>query len=463
MNDAARRALAEFGRFAEAFWSVVEPIPMIPSWHMGVVCDALQDVGEGRVQRLAVCIPPRHSKSLLASVLWPAWLHARDPRVKILTASHTMQLSRRFSRMHREIIRHPIFRAAYRRCALKPGRETVDAWETTKGGGRYSNSVGSHVTGSGGEVLLIDDPHDLGDLDNGRAREKVSRWYRESWLSRRNADTAAEVIIMQRSASDDLVGEVSEFGFRVLAIPAVATTDPPPTDVEFTDAREPGEVLTPHRLSAEYFAGERERMGRHYAAVYQQDPRPQGDGLFDRQWFAEPPADWEEKVVRRLRYWDKAATKPKASDAGHDPDWTVGAKVARLSGDPPRYVIENVIRMRDTPMRTEARQVAAANADGRDVVISEEQEPGASGVEAMSRRMTVLRGFAFWPDRKARAKEERWNAFSVQAEAGNVYALRAGWNDALWDELEALPAARHDDQADAVSGALAMLNLRRRR
>lgn len=458
MNAHARAALDHFGRFAEAFWPAVEPVPMVPNWHMGLICDALQNVAEGRLQRLCICIPPRHSKSLLASVLWPAWLHTRNPALKLLTASHTMKLARTFSRMHREIIRSRLYRRHYgRRTALKPGRDAVDEWHTTRGGKRIIGAVGSHITGFGGEVLIIDDPHDLGDIDNVNAREEVAFWYRSAWLTRRDDDTASEVIIMQRSAADDLVGEVASYGFKTLSIPAIQTADPPPSDIPFEDPRKVGEPLAPDRVGLQTLHAQRDRMGRHFHAVYQQDPRPQGDGLFMRDWFGEPPAGWQDEVAARMRYWDKAATR---AEKGRDPDWTVGALVARLKGEPHRFVIENLIRMRDSPMKTEARQVAAADADGTKVWIAEEQEPGAAGVEAMVRRAAALQRYAFSPDKKMVSKEERWNGLSVQAEAGHVYCVRAPWNEAMFSEFEAAPNGRHDDQLDAVAGAVARLGRR---
>lgn len=461
MSPGARAALDSFPVFAATFWPVVEPDRMVAGWHMRVVCKALQDVADGKIHKLCICIPPRHSKSLLSSVLWPAWLMAREPTVKILTSSHSRDLSLHFSRLHREIIRHPKFRRAYPRCRIKPGSDAVGSWWTSRGGRRISGSVKAKITGRGGKFMLIDDPHDLSDIDSVRAREDVAIWYRTTWLTRRDNAQTREVVIMQRSAADDLVGELTaRYGFKVLAIPALATDDPPPTDITYDDPRKVGEALEPSRITAVELEGLRETMGRHFNAVYQQDPRPGGDGLFDRAWFTEPPDGWDTKVTGRVRYWDKAATVP---EPGRDPDWTVGLRMARLAGEPTRYVIENLVRRRMRPFQTQALIVDTAHEDGMDVRVRVEQEPGSSGVEAVAHLGKALGGFAFGPDRKTGPKEERWNALSVQAEAGNVHLVKGPWNAPLLDELEALPDARHDDQADAAGGALAYLRRRRRR
>ena len=451
------RALADFGAFVALFWPIAEPAPCQVTWHLRVLVALLQDLGEGKRRKVCICVPPRHSKSLLASVLWPAWLHARDPGLRIMAASHSVSLALDFGTRHREILRNPLFRSLFPWCAVRRGSDTKSKWETTAGGRRVSAGVGARVTGLGGRVMIIDDPHDLGDLDRARAREAVAAWYKGVWLNRRDdASLAIELVIMQRSAVDDLVGRLADFGFEVLAIPALRRDECPPTDIPFADPRADGESLVPARIpAAELLVLERE-MGRHFKAVYQQHPRAALGSLFRREWFGAPPDEYPAAVAERVRYWDKAATR---AEAGRDPDWTAGALVARLGGTPQRFVLENVVRLRDTPFRTEARQqeVARLDAELGDVRTVEEQEPGSSGVEAMHRRMEALAGHAFRADRKTGPKEERWNALSVQAEAGNVSMVEGGWNQAWLEEAEVAPDGAHDDQLDAVSGALAQL------
>lgn len=456
LPEVRERALSDFGAFVSLFWPIAEPADLQVSWHLRVLVSLLQDVGEGRRRKVAICVPPRHTKSLLASILWPAWLHARDPALRIMAASHSQALALDFGMRHREILRAPRFRRLFPWCAVKRGYDTKSKWETTRGGRRVSVGVGARVTGLGGRVQIIDDPHDLGDLDRKRARESVAAWYRGVWLNRRDDPTrSVELVIMQRSAIDDLVGQLADFGFETLAIPAIRREDAPPTDIPYDDPRSDGEALVPRQPASELEVLERE-MGRHFHAVFQQNPRAALGTLFNRAWFRPPPPEYPADVVERVRYWDKAATR---ADSGRDPDWTVGALMARLSGSPPRFVLENIVRLRDTPGKTEARQVAVAELDARigDVRTEEEQEPGSSGVESIHRRMEAMAGYAFSADRKTGPKEERWNALSVQAEAGNVSMVDGAWNDAWLAEAEVAPDGAHDDQLDAVSGAMARL------
>ena len=66
---------------------------LITDWHMGrhieVLSDKLQKVVEGKIKRLMVFLPPRSSKSVICSKLFPAWYIGKNPNHEILTVSHS--------------------------------------------------------------------------------------------------------------------------------------------------------------------------------------------------------------------------------------------------------------------------------------------------------------------------------------------------------------------------------------
>ena|ERR1700730_8362747 len=55
-------------------------------------------------------------------------------------------------------------------------------------------------------------------------------------------------------------------------------------------------------------------------------------------------------------------------------------------------------------------------------------------------------------------KLTRFEPFSAQCRAGNVKIRRGPWNEDLFRVLEGFPDLAHDDEVDACSGALEMLN-----
>jgi len=172
---------------------------------------------------------------------------------------------------------------------------------------------------------------------------------------------------------------------------------------------------------------------------------------FLREWFKiveDYPAD-----AKRVRYWDLAATTPKK---GRDPDYTAGAFVAEKAGV---YYIVDIQRKQLRPGEVENLIKQTAQLDGKTVDVYMEQEPGASGVIVIDHyAREVLKGYSFRGYKTTGDKEVRANPVSSAAEAGNVKLVRGSWIGAFLDEAELFPLGAHDDQVDAVSGAMAMLS-----
>jgi predicted phage terminase large subunit-like protein len=170
-----------------------------------------------------------------------------------------------------------------------------------------------------------------------------------------------------------------------------------------------------------------------------------GGSMFRREWFTFGAAP---AGMRMVRYWDLAATAPKA---GRDPDWTCGCL---LGAHERAYYVADVKRMRGTPGDVEKLIKQTAELDGKAVAIWMEQEGGASGVNTIAHyRDTILPGWAFRGNHITGSKSERAAPVSSQAEAGNVKLVAGPWIGAFLDEVEAFPQGAHDDQVDALSGA----------
>lgn len=174
-------------------------------------------------------------------------------------------------------------------------------------------------------------------------------------------------------------------------------------------------------------------------------------------WDADEQGEWAEPKVRRVRYWDLAATK---AAPGKDPDWTCGTL---LSVDEfGRYYVEDVVRMRGAPLEVEQTIARTAEQDGRATSIAMEQELGSAGIHIVDHyRRKVLAGFHFKGDRMTGDKTMRASPVSSMAEPGNITVVRGPWTEAWFDELEAFPDSAHADQVDSMSGAFKMLTRKR--
>lgn len=183
-----------------------------------------------------------------------------------------------------------------------------------------------------------------------------------------------------------------------------------------------------------------------------------GGSKFLREWFKDSFVNILPANIKRVRYWDMAATVPKAN---REPDYTVGALMGLEDGV---FYIGDIKRFRKAPPATEAIIKTTAETDtsqnrNKKVHIYMEQEPGSSGIIATDHyARKVLVGYPFTPIRSTGSKSERANPVSTAAEAGNLKLVRASWNGVVLDELEAFPIGSHDDIVDAVSGAFSQLS-----
>jgi predicted phage terminase large subunit-like protein len=177
--------------------------------------------------------------------------------------------------------------------------------------------------------------------------------------------------------------------------------------------------------------------------------QPEG-ALAQRQWFG--IVDAIPSQARRVRFWDFAATEKKLNS--NDPDFTAGAKWAYLDGS---YYVEHVIQERLEPADVDRLVLQTAQADGRDVEIGIEQEPGASGKAMSAYMIRLLAGYNVHAIAASGDKVQRAMPWLAQAQAGNVKLLRAAWNSDYLDEVTLFPVGAHDDMVDASSGAFARL------
>lgn len=172
--------------------------------------------------------------------------------------------------------------------------------------------------------------------------------------------------------------------------------------------------------------------------------------MFAKDWFEVFPAHNLPNGRRRCRFWDLASTAVHKKNK--DPDWTVGLLLSEHQG---MYWIEDIIRVRATPMEIEGLIKEAAKKDGYATAIRVEQEPGSSGVITVDHyARNVLRGYNFQGVRSTGSKTERASTVSAAAQAGRVmYTSDCRNINAFLDESELFPYGPHDDIVDGLSGA----------
>ena len=177
--------------------------------HHRILADMLMGIERGDKDRVCVNIPPRHGKSQLVSIFYPAWFLGRNPNKKVMMVSHTTDLAVDFGRKVRNLIATPEYQSIFPTVKLAVDSKSAGRWNTNVGGEYYACGVGSALAGRGADLLLIDDPHSEQDVISGNFSvfEKAYEWY--TFGARTRLMPGGRVAIIQtRWHMDDLTGRV---------------------------------------------------------------------------------------------------------------------------------------------------------------------------------------------------------------------------------------------------------------
>jgi predicted phage terminase large subunit-like protein len=443
--------------FVREAWPLVEAMPFRDSWHVRATCEHLAAVTAGQIKNLLINIPPGTGKSLIAAVFWPCWEWTKDAAVRWFFASYSGVLSTRDSVRCRYLVESEWFQKNWG-VALRDDQNQKTFFQTEVGGYRIATSVGGRGIGEHPDRIVADDPNKVQGVESDVQRQNVVTWWSQTMASRGVVRGARRVVIMQRLHANDLAGyilanEADDYVHLCLPMryePGRMVTTP----IGWNDPRTvEGELLAPTLFDETAVAKLEKRLGPWGSAgQLQQRPAPRTGGLFEEGWFSQV-VDFAPAEARRVRYWDKGATK----DGGCP---TCGVLMAEWEG---RYYVEHVHRGRWSPHARNREMKAVAEEDSRQyggrVQIWIEKEGGAAGTDAKWHDAHNLAGYMVHFDDPAGegSKIIRAAGFSAQAEAGNVIVCRnpmRPWDVTAWvQELVQFPRALGKDQVDGTSGA----------
>jgi predicted phage terminase large subunit-like protein len=256
---------------------------------------------------------------------------------------------------------------------------------------------------------------------------------------------------MTRWHEQDLGGRLTADSdqWHILRLPAIAGDGDPM-------GRPAGTPLWPQWESLEALNQKQIVVGsRIWSALFQQSPLPDTERLFNVNLLRsiEPERSTEISRRRTVRAWDLAGTPVIGN---RDPDWTVGLRLTLEESG--RYVVEDIVRLRDSYRAVQDKILSTARSDGHSVVISLAIDPGQAGKSQVAQLASVLAGYRLYTSREQGSKWSRAVLVAAQIEAGNFAVRRATWNQAFMDELSAFPQGAKDDQVDALSRAFITLS-----
>ncbi len=440
---------------------------LVSDWKMGrhieVISEKLRQLEEGTIKRLMVFLPPRSSKSVICSKLFPAWYIGRNPEHEILTVSHSDQLSSDFGRSVRDIVNTEDFQKVFRGITLRSDVRAAGKWKTTQGGTYYAAGVRSQIAGRGAHIAILDDVMSEEDSYSEAGRRYVKEWY-PAGLRTRIMPNGSILIINTRYHYDDLcgwllkqednVGDYAVTPWEVIRIPAWLDEEASelldlPEGSSYFPEWKPDEILKVDEAEIKASNG-----ARYWNALYMQDPTPDEGGIIKKNWIRwwdqeePPPCDFI------IQTYDTAFSTSRTADYSVIQTWGIFSMYDHDENGYESYQ-SNLILLGNIKGRfeyPELRRIAQQlyNDHRPDACMIEKKASGQSLIQDMRRAGIPI--LEYLPDRD---KVSRVYAASPMLESGRVWIPNnKKWSEDLLEELLRFPNAAHDDQVDAMTMAI---------
>jgi len=408
--------------------------------HHKIYAQKLQDVADGKINRLIINMPPRHTKSEFASYLFPAWLMGRDPSKKIIQATHTAELAVGFGRKVKNLIDDEQFREVFPDVRLATDAKASGRWSTSGGGEYYAVGVGGALAGRGADLCIIDDPVSEQDALSPTALDNIYEWY-TSGPRQRLQPGGSLIIVMTRWSIRDLTAKVlhkqSEVGADKWDI------------VEFPAIMPSGKPLWPEFWKLEELESVKASIPiPKWNAQYMQNPTAEEGAIIKREWWGmwegeEPPV-----CSYVIQSYDTAFSKSDRADYSAITTWGI---FEPTEGDGEAIILLDAIRGRwDFPELKEKANELQEQYDP-DMILIEQKASGMPLTQELRRMGIPVTPFT--PSRGA-DKFTRMNACAPVFESGMVWRPDANFAEEVVEECAAFPNGEHDDLADSMTQAI---------
>ena len=433
--------------------------------HIELICHKLQQIENGSVKRLMVFLPPRSSKSLICSKLFPAWYMGRHANHEILSVSHCDQLASDFGRSVKDIINNEMFIIIFPDVKLRSDVRSAGKWQTNKNGVYVAAGVRTQIAGRGAHVAMLDDVMSEEDAFSEAGRRYIKEWY-PAGLRTRLMPNGSIVIINTRYHEDDICGwlldaeakadetETILHEWEVIKIPAWLDEDAAnllrlPVGTSYFPEWKPDNLLKVDEAEIKRHNGT-----RYWQSLYMQDPTPDEGGIIKKGWFKMWPHSEPPDCEFIIQTMDTAFSAKTTADYSVMQTWGIFERFEVDSAGVERLV-SNLILLGSVRKRfeyPELRSTAQEEYDKHkpDAIMIEKKASGQSLLQDL--RRAGLPVLEYTPDRD---KVSRATASTPFFESGRIW-LPDGkdWALELIDEACSFPNSRYDDQVDAMVMAI---------
>lgn len=416
----------------------------IPNWHIEMLAEKLRAVEEGKIKRLIINIPPRSLKSITVSVAWPAWLLGQNPNKRIIAVSYSQKLSDKHSLDTKDIITSPWYKKLFPDTKLHASQQQKSKFVTTKHGFRLSTSINGTLTGEGGDIIIVDDPHSVRHAFSGVFRQNAIDWFEQTLMSRLDdKNKGAVVIVMQRLHVGDLTGHLLNTQKDIWEHVEVSIMSRADKIYRYSKKEKnykKDELLYAANDDIANIDKLKKQLGTYnFEAQYMQNPKMQEANMIKPQWIS-----YYDKLPENL---EKYISIDSAVKTGKNNDYTA-LTVWGYDMVNDRHYLQDVVQEKfEYPELIKLIQDKIALHKPRAVII-EDKASGSSIYQELRRNMDTK--YIPWNPRLA--KDIRLAAITPIFEQQKIYLPQyALWLGAYLEELLLFPNALHDDQVDATT------------
>lgn len=429
------------------------------NWHHEIMVEKLQRFAKGEIKRLMIFMPPRMGKSEAVSRRFPAFMLGIRPEIAIIACSYADSLASRMCRDVQRIMDSPAYLKIFPKSQLNESvhhRTKSDAvrknnfFEVVRTGGSYrSAGRGSGITGTGANILIMDDMlKDAMEAASKTVRDSLHEWYGSVAYSRLEKNGQI-LFCTTRWHEDDLAGRLLNEAkldpdadqWETISFPAILD------DINSKhplDPRKVGDSIWPDKKSVDDFKKLRIALGpKNWNSIYQQRPSAMEGSIIKRSWlkFYDKLPD---KFDQMFQSWDLTF------DSTENSDYAVGAVYGMLGPDV--YLVDRVRERMNVLDQMRAIQNMRTKWPDAIQTLIEKKANGASVITMLRQKVPGL-----IPVEPRGSKESRLGSVSGLYEAGNVLYPSpkiCPWIEQHIEELMTFPNADHDDIVDAESQAL---------
>jgi len=427
------KAKSDFLSFVKCMWP-----DFVEGSHHRHIAEKFNKLATGEITRLIVNMPPRHTKSEFASFLLPSWMVGRNPKLKIIQATHTGELAVRFGRKAKHLIDSEDYKKIFE-TTLQEDSKAAGRWETAQGGEYFAAGVGGAITGRGADLLIIDDPHSEQDALSPTALESAYEWY-TSGPRQRLQPGGKIVLVMTRWSTKDLTAKL------------INNQKEPKSDqwhvVEFPALMDHGPVWPEYWNTEELEKVKASLPVGKWNAQWMQQPTSEEGAILKREWWRVYDKEDIPALHHVIQSYDTAFLKKETADYSAITTWGI---FYPDQDSPANLILLDAIKGRyEFP---ELRRLALQQYEywkPESVIV----EAKASGLPlTYELRQMDIPVINFTPS-KGNDKHARVNAVAPLFESGMIWAPDQKFAEEVIEECAAFPNGDHDDLVDSTTQAI---------